>query len=122
MMYHIKNAKEFDGDRRIRWYSDEYFDLVIWLGPDDSIDAFQLVYNRYRQPYALTWKSGRGYLHEKVDDGEWGGMTMKMTPILLPDGIFQKDDIAEEFYKRSREIDGAVADFVYDRLNSYTGQ
>jgi hypothetical protein len=121
MMYQITNAKEFDGDRRIRWYTDEYFDLVTWLGPDDSITAFQLVYNRYRQPYALTWNSERGYLHEKVDDGEWGGR-MKMSPILLPDGIFHNDDVASEFFKRSRGLEPTVADFVYERLKTYKGK
>ena len=121
MMYQITNAKEFDGDTRIKWYTDEYFDLVTWIGPDDSITAFQLVYNRYRQPYALTWKSEIGYLHEKVDDGERGGGMMKMTPILLPDGIFRSDDVAREFFERSRELDPAVADFVYERLKTYEG-
>ena len=119
MMYRITDAKEYDGDRRIKWFTDEYFDLVIWLGDDDTIVAFQLVYDRERHPHALTWDKDNGYLHEKVDDGDRGGR-MKMTPILLPDGIFRSDDVAEEFLKRSREIDPAVADFVYGKIAAYT--
>lgn len=118
MMYQITNAKEFDGDKKIRWFSDDYMDLVIWLGPSDSIVSFQLVYDRQKNPHALSWKKGKGYLHERVDDGELPGR-MKMTPVLMHDGPFKKGAIAGEFSNRSREMDPDVADFVYRRLQEY---
>jgi len=42
-----------------------------------------------------------------------------MTPILVADGLFSRDAIAQSFRERSTDIDPAVAGFVGHKLDQY---
>ncbi len=117
MLYEIKNARKFDNDKRLRWFTNKYFDLTIWL-EDDTIVSFQLTYDKYSNPHALTWRKEKGFEHEIIDDGEEPGKHKK-SPILLPDGEFPKKQIADRFKNDSQEIDQGIASFVHTTLLSY---
>ncbi len=101
-----------------RWYSDNYFDLIVWTGPDSSISGFQLCYDKYRTERAVTWTKETGYSHERVDDGEWNP-AKNLTPILVPDGLCPIGEIIDLFLSRSAEIDPSIRSFVIDRLREY---
>ena len=118
MLIEIKNAKKFDHGLRTRWFSDDYFDLTIWLNDSEEIVSFQLTYDKYHNPHALSWKSGNGYRHEKVDDGEISGR-YKKSPILLADGHFSKNIIADRFKSEGAEISPEITDFIYGKILSY---
>lgn len=118
MMYEIKNAKNYDGEYRVKFFVDNYFDLTVWYDADDTVYSFQLTYDKYTYPRALTWKKSRGFLHEKIDDGENPGRHKK-TPVLMPDGYFRKDLIAEKFIHHSSDIDPAIGNFIYTKILSY---
>lgn len=118
MLFEIKNAKKFDHEKRVRWFSDEYFDLAVWFDNADGIDSFQLTYNKYRDPHVLSWTHDGGYLHEAVDDGEVSGR-FKKSPVLMADGIFPGNEIAERFKLEAAELNREIADFVYEKIKSY---
>ncbi|MEW5725288.1 MAG: hypothetical protein AB1896_19395 [Thermodesulfobacteriota bacterium] len=120
MLKEVAHVRQIEGESRRRWFNDEYFDLVVWLDDRGEISGFQLAYGRGRGERALTWRRGRGYRHDGVDDGEPGPWTRKMSPILVADGEFPRDEIAEAFERESARMDPEVAEFVRRKLREYS--
>lgn len=101
-----------------RWFSDDYFDLIVWIDEKGAVSGFQLCYDKLDKERALTWTSDAGYAHERVDDGE-ANPTKNRTPILVPDGICPTKTIIELFLERSAEVDPELRSFVVDKLRNY---
>ena len=120
MLIEIKDVRQFEDDDFRRWFTDEFFDLIIWYNKDGGITGFQLCYDKPQIERALTWRPNQGFSHTKIDDGETPGQA-KMTPILVADGQFSKKSIAEMFISESRQIDQKVAHFVYEKILAYPG-
>ncbi len=114
--------KEVDPDKlkdpNRRWFSDDYFDLIVWLDRDSTFSGFQLCYDIRQSEHALTWTREAGFSHERVDEGD-ENPAKNRSPILVPDGLFPVQDIIERFFARSGDIDGRVRDFVVDKLRQY---
>ncbi len=104
-----------------RWFEDDFFELIVWFDASQAIYGFQLCYPRYGDERALTWKKGSGFTHEKIDDSRVFG-SMPATAILVPDGIFPAELVINEFEKRSKEIDGEIAQFIVAKLIEYKTQ
>jgi len=115
---HLSSTRPGQGGRR--WYSDDYFDLIVWIGADGSISGFQLCYDKNKAERALTWTKKEGYCHERVDDGE-ANPTKNLTPILVPDGACPIQELTEFFSSHSIEIDTAIRTFVLFCLHEYAG-
>jgi hypothetical protein len=111
----IKNVRQIPGEPKRRWFSDTYFDLIVWLEAD-AILGFQLCYDKGKNEHALTWKSSAAYTHNRVDDGEENHGRYKATPILVADGSFDNRMIADRFLIESAEIDFTISLFVFDKL------
>ncbi|HSO19827.1 MAG TPA: hypothetical protein VLT88_10235 [Desulfosarcina sp.] len=126
MLKEIENVRQIDGEPRRRWFHDDDFDLIVWLGPDDGmkirdrIIGFQLCYNKSETPRALTWYARSGYAHCRVDDGESKPGKYKAAPILLQNGPFTQNGIAGRFMDASRKIDTEIAAFVHEKIIAYT--
>ncbi len=118
MLHEVPNARQVRGEGKRRWFTDQFFDLIVWYGDDMSIFGFQLCYDRNIKERALTWRRNRGFSHEKVDDGETPGHT-KMTPVLVPNGQFDATSISAKFRQESSEIDPEIAKLVIETLDSY---
>ena len=96
MLREIKNPRQVEGEGWRRWFTDEYFDLIVWYHPEKTLQGFQLCYDRGHEERALTWRAGEGYSHKRVDDGDVTGR-VKMTPVLVPNGVLDSEEIAERF-------------------------
>ena len=106
MLHEIKNVKQHVGEGTRRWFTDNFFDLILWYeGP--SLCGFQLCYDKNYQERSLTWRKGDSYAHNKVDSGEVPGQS-KSTPLLVADGLFDKQGIAERFKKDRWDLPVAV--------------
>jgi len=101
-----------------RWFSDDYFDLIVWAGQNGAISGFQLCYDKFKKERALTWTETNGYKHDRVDDGE-PNPTKNLTPILVPDGTCPTQGIIDLFMLRSAEVDPRLRSFVLDKLREY---
>jgi len=101
-----------------RWFSDDYFDLIVWVGQNGVIAGFQLCYDKFKKERALTWTENNGYKHERVDDGEANPLK-NLTPILVPDGMCPTQEIIDLFMLRSVEVDSRLRSFVLDKLREY---
>lgn len=118
MLVEIKNVKQFEDEGPRRWFNDEYFDLIVWYSMRGGIDGFQLCYDKDHNERALTWRKTTGYSHDGIDDGENPGEA-KMTPVLVADGLFDKDSIGSRFIEASKNIDPAIIGFVYDKIKDF---
>jgi hypothetical protein len=119
MLNEIANTRQIPGEGRRRWFSDRYFDLIVWYDREGAaVAGFQLCYDKEREERALTWRRDTGYDHKRVDDGDITGR-IKMTPVLIPDGIFDYKAIAERFHRESETIDPQIRELVYTRLTNY---
>jgi len=119
MMREVKNVRQNPEDGFRRWFVDAYFDLIVWYDKN-GISGFQLCYEKNYSERSLTWRSNGGYSHNKVDQGEVAG-GHKMSPILVADGIFAKESIAERFLRDSQSLEKELAAFIYEKIKCAYG-
>jgi hypothetical protein len=118
MLSEIRNARQVAGEGFRRWFTDEYFDLIVWYGEDRRLVGFQLCYDKQDRERALTWTREHGFQHNRIDSGEVPGHS-KMTPIIIADGAFSRDPVAERFRRASAHIDPEIASFVFDTVKGF---
>lgn len=119
MLSEAPNVQQIDGEPHRRWFSDEFFDLIVWFHPDASILGFQLCYGVSGDQRALTWTLDAGYDHTRVDDGDSFGGGGKRTPILTAAGPFDPEPVTDRFQGACGDIERRVADFVLKKLQGY---
>src|SRR5215471_6585899 len=110
--------KPVPGDYDRRWLSDDFFDLIIWYRPDDTIYGFQLCYDKPSRERALTWMSDRGFSHMEVDGGAQADPP-NQTPILVPDSSFPADRVLHEFTRRGSVLPVQVRQLVTDTIREF---
>jgi hypothetical protein len=120
MLREIQNARQVDGEGFRRWFTDEYFDLIVWYSDDRLLVGFQLCYDKQEKERALTWTREHGFQHNRIDSGEVPGHS-KMTPIIIADGTFHGDPVIERFSTASANIDPVIASFVMDTVKGFRG-
>ncbi len=109
-------TRQVAGERRRRWFSSADMDLTVWFDEGDEIAGFELCYDKGKAEHSLRWKRGSGFRHQRVDDGEGRPDRYKATPVLVPDGAFDRDKITRQFIENSRVIDQRISEFVRRRL------
>ena len=119
MLREIRDVKQVPGEPRRRWFSDENFDLIVWLGPEDQILGFQLCYDKETRQKALTWLNGGGYQHSHIDDGDNPGK-MKASPVLEANGRFDREGIGRRFRKNRGDVPDKITDCVYEKIMNYS--
>jgi hypothetical protein len=107
-----------EGEGFRRWFTDDYFDLIVWYGDDRTLIGFQLCYDKQQRERALTWTREHGFQHNRIDSGEVPGHS-KMTPVIIADGAFNRDPVAERFRAACVDIDPAIGTFVFDTISGY---
>lgn len=113
-------AKQVEGEPRRRWFTDEYFDLIVWYAEDGSLHGFQLCYDRAHSEHALTWTRTAGWSHNRVDPGEENALK-NLTPVLLADGEFPAGEVIRRFEESCSEIDEEIRDLVVEKAREYAG-
>jgi hypothetical protein len=118
MLTEIRNPRQVPAEGFRRWFTDEYFDLIVWYDDDRRLIGFQLCYDKEDRERALTWTLAHGFQHDRIDSGEVPGRS-KMTPIIVADGVFNAGPVAERFREASATIEPGIASFVFARLKEY---
>lgn len=119
MLTEVLTIRQIEGEPRRRWFTDKTFELLVWFDESGDILAFELYYNRTWEQRALSWRKNVGYEHYQVDDGEGRPGKMKASPILVPDGWFDHEKIAQRFKEESALIEPAVSSFIHDKILDY---
>jgi hypothetical protein len=113
-----KPVSQPEGAGGRRWFDDDDFDLIVWLDRDGGVRGFQLCYDRRGTERALTWTSGQGYFHNRIDDGE-AVPTKNRSPILVSDGNFDADAVSHSFRLSSTSMPEEIRAFVLKKLETY---
>ncbi len=106
------------GDYDRRWIVDDYFDLIVWYDASGAIHGFQLCYDKPRWERAFTWLADRGFSHMQVDSGEKSAVG-NQTPILVPNGSFPSERIANEFQRHARALPAELHDLFLQKIDEY---
>jgi hypothetical protein len=119
MLREVRHVMQFPGEPRRRWFSDEDFDLIVWVDPEDQIIGFQLCYDKEIDQKALTWHNQDGYQHSRVDDGDNPGK-MKASPVLEADRHFDHEGIGRRFRENKGDVPEKIVDCVYEKIMNYS--
>lgn len=96
---------------RRRWFQDEGMDLIVWFAQDNP-EGYQICYRGEDQrERALTWRSGQGFTHARVDTGDTRP-DKNLTPILVKDGAVPWQRVQAEFSERAAALEPAIRDWV----------
>ncbi|MCX7787502.1 MAG: hypothetical protein N2442_07380 [Spirochaetes bacterium] len=121
MLREINNVRQIPEEGFRRWFRDDEFDLIVFYPSSDSeeIIAFQLCYRKDGQERVLTWRKRGGHSHNRVDDGEVF-FHNKMTPILVADGIFHKEEVLNRFRSAAHHLDRKLMQFIEESIHTLT--
>ena len=120
MLHEIAKPRQVSGEGPGRWFTDPYFDLIVWYERERTVIAgFQLCYDKERDERAVTYRRGQGFDHKRIDYSEVSGR-IKMTLVVVPDGTFNYSTIAERSRRQSQKIEPEVREFVHKMLTSYS--
>jgi hypothetical protein len=120
MLVEKKDVRQIPGEGERRWFADNYFDLIVWY-EEGQVIGFQLCYDKGGLERALTWHRPHRYLHNRIDAGE-APFAYKMSPVLVQDGVFDRERIAEKFRRASARMEPRIAAMVLDVLRVYPSQ
>lgn len=121
MLVELPDARQIKNEGYRRWFSDKYFDLIVWYDADKTtIAGFQLCYDKLGRERAITWHKDKGFLHNSIDDGETAYEHAKMSPILVSDGAFSKETVSDKFKASSIGMNREIADLVYKKIKEYS--
>jgi hypothetical protein len=115
MLKEIPNVKQPEPDSTRRWFTDSFFDLIVWYDLQQRMTGFQLCYDKGANEHAFTWKKNEGFSHHCIDDGEVTGRS-KMTPILVQDGAFDRKTVADRFLNESGSLESEIRELVYGKI------
>ncbi|MFQ3620481.1 MAG: hypothetical protein SNJ78_06000 [Spirochaetales bacterium] len=121
MLTEIQKVRQIPEEGFRRWFRNDEFDLILFYPSPDSKDiiAFQLCYRTEGQERVLTWRQRGGHSHNRIDDGE---VTFhnKMTPILVADGEFNREEVLSKFREAAKHLDPVILHFIEQSLSSLT--
>ena len=119
MLKEYSHLQRQDASSNKRWFSDDDFDLTLYQDEENNIIKFELSYDKGRGEHSIIWKQSDSYSHYSVDDGESVSGKIKMTPILVANGAFDWEIVANRFINASEKIDKDIADFVCVKIRGY---
>jgi hypothetical protein len=113
----FENVRQ-DPDGYKRLFSDNDFDLYVWYDHQGgNLVGFQLVYDKASDPRAFTWILGKGFRHNRIDEGD--GDYFPMAPVLVPDGELRSGEIAGRVRAHGREVDSSIITMVCEVIEAY---
>lgn len=117
MLHEIPYVRQIPGKGRRRWFSDAYFDLVVWYAGDGTVRAFQLRYDKHEQERAFTWRKGHRCVHQEIDTGEWPGHS-ETSPVLRGRSAVPTRGLERRFFWECGSIDDrALVRLVCDTIS-----
>ncbi len=119
MLREIREVQQVAGEDQRRCFRDDTFDLIVWYSWPSRITGFQLCYRLNGDERALTWLDGRGFSHDRIDDGENRPDAYNRTPILVNDGAFDAPGVLTLFEAASLEMEAEIVEWVSEKIKGY---
>ncbi len=111
----IPKVKQADTDLTRRWFSCGTMDLYVWQSKSGETRAFEICYDKAHDEHAFRWSREAGVTHHRIDDGETTPFEAK-TPIAVPDGAFNPNEIALKFEAVGASLEPALYRLVLRML------
>jgi hypothetical protein len=118
MLRELQPLTQEPGARPRRWFFCQEMDVVVWFEPDGTPGAFQLAYDKLSVERSIEWDGERGLRHYVVDHGRVGRAPWAASPLLLPDGPFDRDRVLQNFLALAAEMPPGLAGFVTEKLSA----
>ncbi len=119
MLVELPRVLQHNDEPHRRVFRSPDLDLVVWINEAGGYTGFELAYRHGPRERAVRWKSGAGYTHHRVDDGEYGTGSHKSSPLMVSDGPFKRWSVARQFQVESRGIDPELAGFVMRKVLAF---
>jgi len=119
MLREEQDVRQIPGDLKRRWFSDDFFDLIVWFDDRGRFHGFQLCYDRTAAPRALTWRKDLGYAHDKIDDGESRAGLHKSSPMLSRDGFFDAKSIGDRLEAAGAGLPKELLEPVLEKVRAF---
>lgn len=119
MLREIHNIEQPNGEPFRRCFQSPTFDLTIWINPDGTPLGFQLAYRLGKTLKTLTWLPANGYSHNTVDEGDDVAGSYKMSDLLIPNGLFNKNQVLPQIHEEAGDLEPPLKDFLITKLNEY---
>ncbi|MBN2509194.1 MAG: hypothetical protein JXB03_02915 [Spirochaetales bacterium] len=118
MMYRILNVRqEKNRDFKI-WYTDDYWDLFLWIDAKKQVSAFQLCFGKPDNEHIIMWnRKGNTIKTARVESGE-DDPSQNRSPLLYEAGNVNIHQTVLRFEKDSKKMDPALAKLVISRLKA----
>ncbi len=120
MMYRILNVRQVPGEDFKVWFTDDYWDLFIWIDKNKRVSSFQLGYGKPAEEQMIIWRRGGGITAARVSDGE-ENLTENRTPMLTENSDYDLDSVIKRFSEDSKKINSKISDFVISTLSRHRG-
>ena len=121
MLVEADNVSQPQGEPHRRWFVGAGLDLTLWTGPEKGFQGFQICYRLPGGEKVLTFQEGDGYSHHNLDDGESSCGRFKQTPLLVPDGVLDRDGLLARFLEEAAELEVPILNYVAEKLREYPG-
>ena len=118
-MYRILNVRQIPGEDFKAWFTDDYWDLFVWVDKNKRISSFQLGYGKPSDERIVSWKRGGKVSAMTVDNGE-DNLTANRTPVMVADADFDREKILAKFLADSKKVNKQIVDFVAAKISTYS--
>ncbi len=114
-MYRILNVRQTPGDDFKVWFTDDYWDLFIWVDRKKTVSAFQLSYDKSGSEKIIKWQRGGEVYAMTVSSGD-ENLSANRTPIMVRSTGFNKKQVVEKFLQDSKRVPRPIAGFIKSKL------
>jgi len=115
MLREIRYVKQERKKDRRRWFTDDYWDLYVWIRPDGTYSGFQLCYGKTDVQRALTWMEGAEPVHAGISEEE-NPTDRNRAALLVADGFFDVAEVTRRFSQDAGNIDTEIRAYVQRKL------
>jgi hypothetical protein len=123
MLSEYKEVRQRDDEGYRRWFSDSYFDIVLWYDREGgSMTGFQVCYDKGKVERAFTRKTEQRLVqsHRYVANGPVAVGTSKMTSVLKGDAGAIDHAIIDRLMVSAGELDPMALGTILDAMTNYS--
>jgi hypothetical protein len=119
MIKEIQGLKQSDGSSKSRWFTSEEYDIYVFFNASNEPTGFHFCYEKQKNEKILIFDESNGYQHAGIDNGEREPGRLKATPVLVPDGSFDKISALSTFRALSENMDPGIRDYITKTIEAY---
>ncbi len=116
MLTERTDVRQNPGESHRRWFSDDYFDLIVWFNESDDIILFQLGYDPDGVDGLFEWRRASGLSHVTVDAAGRRPARHARTPFLVPAPAPEMTALGDRFKAEAGAIEPEIVSFALDEL------